>query len=149
MDTMPMEVKSSIVPTAPPGPKPAPTECFQPVTIAFDHNSAQPNAADMQRSFGLVQRWLSRHGDANVLIEGHSDATGTEDYNLLLSYGRAKAIASELKRGGIPARQIAVRAAGAGEVLAGSKGSATERSAVLRIAGADECDRPGTAAKKP
>lgn len=148
-ETKPLEARPIIVPTEPPVSKPAPRECFQPLMIAFDNNSAQPNAGDMRRSFGLLQRWLSRHDDASVLIEGHSDATGTEDYNLLLSYARAKAIASELRRGGIPARQIAVRAAGAGEAPAGTKPSASERNAVLRIAGVEECGRLDAAAKKP
>jgi outer membrane protein OmpA-like peptidoglycan-associated protein len=145
----PFEARPIIVPIEPSVSKPAPAECFQPLMIAFDNNSAQPNAGDVRRSFGLLQRWLSRHEDARVLIEGHSDATGTEDYNLLLSYARAKAIASELKRVGIPPGQIAVRAAGAGEMPAGARPSASERSAVLRIAGVEECSRLDATARKP
>lgn len=149
MEAQPIEARPILVPVEPSVSKPAPAECFQPLMIAFDNNSAQPNAGDMRRAFGLLQRWLSRHDDASVLIEGRSDATGTEDYNLLLSYARAKAIANELKRGGIPARQIAVRAAGAGEQPPGARPSASERSAVLRIAGVEECGRLDAAAKKP
>ncbi len=144
------EAKAALSVAAPPAPKPTPTECFQPLTIAFDRNSSRPDPNDMRRSLEVLHRWLPRHGEATVLIEGHSDTTGTEDYNLLLSYARAKAIAAELKRVGVPAKQIAVRAAGAGEAPSGrGTGSASERSAILRMAGVEECGRPETAAKKP
>ncbi|WP_316165762.1 MULTISPECIES: OmpA family protein [unclassified Bradyrhizobium] len=144
------EAKTTLSVTEPPAPKPTPTECFQPLTIAFDRNSSRPDPSDMRRSLEVLHRWLPRHGEATVLIEGHSDTTGTEDYNLLLSYARAKAIAGELKRVGVPAKQIAVRAAGAGEAPSGrGTGSASERSAILRMAGVEECGRPEAAAKKP
>lgn len=144
------EAKTTPSVAEPPAPKPTPTECFQPLTIAFDHNSTRPNPNDMRRSLEVLHRWLPRHGEATVLIEGHSDTTGTEDYNLLLSYARAKAIAGELKRVGVPAKQIAVRAAGAGEAPSGpGTGSASARSAILRMAGVEECGRPEAAAKKP
>ncbi|MGJ4943377.1 OmpA family protein [Bradyrhizobium sp. HKCCYLS1011] len=142
------EAKTTQGPVEPPAPKPTATECFQPLTIAFDHNSARPNPSDVRRSIEMLHRWLPRHGDATVLIDGHSDTTGTEDYNLLLSYARAKAVASELKRGGVPAKQISVRAAGAGETPADARSVAGERSAVLRIAGVEDCGRI-EAAKKP
>jgi len=126
----------------------AATSCLAPLTIAFEHSSVQPNPTDMKRALAVLRHWLSQHGDATIQIEGHTDATGNEDLNVLLSYSRAKAIAARLKRENIPARWIAVRAAGAGEARADAKQLAGDRSAILRIAGVDECDQR-TKAKRP
>jgi len=124
-------------------------ECFGPLTIPFARNSAQPNADDVRKSGEPLRRWLSAHGDAVILIEGHSDTTGTEDVNVLLSYSRAKAVASLLRRAGMPARQMTIRAAGSSEAAGGTTGLASDRSALLRIAGVEDCGGVETAAKGP
>ena len=127
----------------------ATAECFGPLTIPFARNSAQPNADDVRKSGEPLRRWLSTHSDAMVLIEGHSDPTGTEDINVLLSYSRAKAVAGLLKRAGMPARQMTIRAAGSSEAAGGTAGLARDRSAVLRIAGVEDCGGVETATKGP
>ncbi len=45
-------------------------------------------------------------------VTGHADRTGGEEYNLALSLRRARAVADEVQRWGIPERQIAVRGVG-------------------------------------
>jgi len=127
----------------------AAAECFGPLTIPFARNSAQPNADDVRKSGEPLRRWLSAHSDAVILIEGHSDMTGTEDVNVLLSYSRAKAVASLLRRAGMPARQMTIRAAGSSEAAGGTTGLASDRSALLRIAGVEDCGGVETAAKGP
>jgi outer membrane protein OmpA-like peptidoglycan-associated protein len=127
----------------------AAAECFGPLTIPFAHNSAQPNADDVRKSGEPLRRWLSTHGDAMILIEGHSDTTGTEDINVLLSYSRAKAVAGLLKRAGMPSRQMTIRAAGSSEAAGGTTGLASDRSALLRIAGVEDCGGVETATKGP
>ncbi len=122
-------------------------ECFGPITISFAHNSARPNRDDVRKSVGPLRQWLLAQSDAIVLIEGHSDTTGTEDYNVLLSYSRAKAIASLLKSEGIPTRQMTIRAAGSSESAGGANGLANDRSALLRIAGVEDCGGVETATK--
>ena len=135
------------VPT--PDRKPAMSDCFHPLSIAFDRNSARPASNDMRKLLGPLQRWLARHGDAVVLIEGHADATGTEDHNVLLSYVRGKAVASLLKKAGIPARQMTIRAAGPGEAVGDPRAVARDRNAVLRIAGVEDCGDRETATEGP
>ncbi|MCL8484120.1 MULTISPECIES: OmpA family protein [Bradyrhizobium] len=126
----------------------AATECFAPLSIAFERGSTRPNPADVKRSLPILQSALARHGDAAVLVEGHTDASGSEDLNVLLSYSRAKAVAELLKRDGIAAHRITVRAAGAGEARGTAEAVAGDRKAVLRLAGVDDCDQL-TAAKRP
>jgi len=118
-------------------------ECFGPITISFAHNSARPNRDDVRKSVEPLRQWLLTQSDATVLIEGHSDTTGTEDYNVLLSYSRAKAVASQLKTEGIPIRQMTIRAAGSSDAA----GGANDRSALLRIAGVEDCGGVETATK--
>ncbi|MGJ5006348.1 OmpA family protein [Bradyrhizobium oligotrophicum] len=140
-----------VVPAAIPEPQsPAkpPAECFAPLAVGFERGSARPNPADMKRSLAILQRALARHGDATIIIEGHTDASGTEDLNVLLSYSRAKEIAAQLKREGLPAQRMSVRAAGAGEARGDALAVAGDRKAVLRIAGVDDCSQL-TATKRP
>jgi outer membrane protein OmpA-like peptidoglycan-associated protein len=121
--------------------------CFGPLIIAFPHNSARPNRDDVRKSVGPLRQWLSTQSDAMVLIEGRSDTTGTEDYNVLLSYSRAKAVASLLKSAGIPARHMTIRAAGPSEAAGGTSGLTNDRSALVRIAGVEDCGGVETATK--
>jgi len=124
-------------------------ECFRPLSIPFERNSSRPAPNDMRKALAVLRQFLSRHRGATVLVEGHSDASGNEDLNVLLSYSRAKTIAGQIKNAGIPAQQISIRAAGSGEALGGSRMLASDRSAIVRIAGGDDCQAPGTATKAP
>lgn len=52
---------------------------------------------------------LLKYDDTNVLVEGHTDATGADDYNMTLSRNRANAVATYLVDKGVrPARITAV-----------------------------------------
>ncbi|MGJ5206906.1 OmpA family protein [Bradyrhizobium sp. HKCCYLR20261] len=134
-------------PESPSAAKP-PAECFAPLAIAFERGSTRPHPGDIKRSLAVLQKALTRHGDATILIEGHADASGSEDLNVLLSYSRAKAVAELLKKDGIPTQQISLRAAGAGSARGDAEAAASDRKAVLRIAGIDDCDHV-TEAKRP
>jgi outer membrane protein OmpA-like peptidoglycan-associated protein len=63
--------------------------------ILFDVNKAtlRPEA---QANLRDLARILNKYPDTNVLIEGHTDATGSEEYNLELSRARAQAVANFL-----------------------------------------------------
>ena len=51
-------------------------------------------------------RWLKANAGALVLIEGHADERGTNEYNLALGERRAKAARDQLVSRGIPATRI-------------------------------------------
>jgi OmpA-OmpF porin, OOP family len=50
--------------------------------------------------------YLSSNPQTKVLIEGHTDARGSEDYNIGLSERRARAVSTALESHGIAADQI-------------------------------------------
>jgi len=51
-----------------------------------------------------LARILNKYPDTNVLIEGHTDATGSEEMNMTLSRNRAQAVANQLGRTVDPTR---------------------------------------------
>jgi outer membrane protein OmpA-like peptidoglycan-associated protein len=131
------------VPTAAPA---APPPCFDPVTLTFAAGSAVPLAgtdADIAR----LRDWLGQHGDARLLVEGHADSRGSEAHNLVLSFARAKSVASILAGKGIPAGRMTVRAAGAVEAAANS--AARDRRAVAGIEGLTACKSATGATEHP
>jgi outer membrane protein OmpA-like peptidoglycan-associated protein len=68
-------------------------------TITFDFGSAaiSPSQLPALQALGeALQDYLSRYPWATILIEGHTDAVGTEYANLLLSDRRAEAVAIAL-----------------------------------------------------
>ncbi len=63
--------------------------------ILFDVDRAvlQPVAkADLERLAVI----LNKYSDTNILIEGHTDSTGPEEYNMELSRKRAEAVTAQL-----------------------------------------------------
>jgi outer membrane protein OmpA-like peptidoglycan-associated protein len=64
--------------------------------ILFDTNSAAVQSAGRQNLVNLAEI-LQKYADTDILIEGHTDATGSEEYNLRLSENRARAVATILE----------------------------------------------------
>lgn len=56
--------------------------------------------------------------DRRIAITGHSDAIGSEDWNLRISRGRAQAVADYLVSGGIPEARLVVAGRGSAEPVA-------------------------------
>lgn len=52
-------------------------------------SSARTNLTDLSRI-------LNKYEDTNILVEGHTDSTGSEDYNMTLSERRAQAVSHYL-----------------------------------------------------
>ncbi|MBK8336297.1 MAG: OmpA family protein [Sterolibacteriaceae bacterium] len=114
--------------------------CPPPVHIPFKLDSATPLTKDVQMDIEQLQAFMNWHSDARLSVEGHADAMGAEDYNLLLSYRRAKAAVALLGRAGLPEARMAVRAAGNAAPMAGVPGaSERNRRVVLQVVGIDAC----------
>ncbi len=63
------------------------------ILFAVDRSELQPAAQQNLRELAVI---LNKYADTDVLIEGHTDASGSEDYNLGLSRNRAQAVANFL-----------------------------------------------------
>jgi outer membrane protein OmpA-like peptidoglycan-associated protein len=61
-----------------------------------------------------LARILNKYPDTNILMEGHTDSTGSEDYNLALSKERAEAVAFFLAENEVSSGRFSVK--GYGEV---------------------------------
>lgn len=81
---------------------------FQDSTVyfAFDDSSLSAEAREVL----LAQaRWLKANGDRTVIVEGHCDNRGTEEYNLALGSRRAQSVKDFLANAGVaPSRIITI-----------------------------------------
>jgi len=73
--------------------------------ILFEINSSklQPTAKTNIESLAMT---LNKYQDTNILIEGDTDNTGTEEYNQTLSERRAQSVADYLKMLGVAGPRI-------------------------------------------
>lgn len=73
--------------------------------VFFDHNKSKltPLAKDVLQK---VTDELKKHPSTQVLLHGHADRSGSEEYNMKLSERRAKAVESALTQHGIKEGQI-------------------------------------------
>jgi len=99
---------------APEPPRPAPAE-FTPnpelrdVFFDFDRYAIKPDAA---RTLDASIAWLKSNPSALVLIEGHCDERGTDEYNVALGERRAKAVSDLLSARGIASDRISTTSHG-------------------------------------
>ena len=68
--------------------------------ILFDVNKSTLTA-QAQQNVDKLSKILNKYPDTNILVEGHTDATGTEDYNQKLSEQRAASVANYAKGAGV------------------------------------------------
>ena len=73
--------------------------------IHFDFDRATVRAEDA-RILESNARWLLAHPGTLVLIEGHADARGTNEYNLALAENRARVTREQLVARGVAASRI-------------------------------------------
>jgi outer membrane protein OmpA-like peptidoglycan-associated protein len=120
-------------------------ECPDVVTILFDSGSARPKDADLDARLAPLRAWLAEHPETKLLVEGHADSTGREQWNLILSYRRAKALVAMLRKSGVPREQMVVSAAGTLQPVVGLPDSAARnRRVVLQLESSADCRRPST-----
>lgn len=66
----------------------------------------------------LFAEVLVRYPDTYITVEGHTDSTGTTEYNQKLSERRADAVRDMLIRGGVPASRISIMGYGESDPVA-------------------------------
>jgi len=85
--------------------------------ILFDVDEAELKPGGMQR-LARVAEFLRQNPDRNVLIEGHTDSTAPDAYNLALSQRRANAVEDFLIAQGVDPTRISATGYGEGQPIA-------------------------------
>jgi outer membrane protein OmpA-like peptidoglycan-associated protein len=80
--------------------------------VFFEHDSAAITA-DAEKKIGRIADILKGYGDFEVVVEGHTDSTGGDEYNERLSEERSRSVAERLLRGGrVEKRKLSYRGLG-------------------------------------
>ena len=85
--------------------------------VLFDVDQATLKPGSMQKLYRLVT-FLRDDPTRGVLVEGHTDSTGSEAYNLSLSEQRADAVRSFLVGNGVDGARVLARGYGKGYPIA-------------------------------
>jgi len=79
--------------------------------VLFEYNKAELKSGAMRNLEPLIT-FLREHPDRTLLIEGYTDSTGSDSYNMELSQRRAEAVRNFLAANGISADRIVARGYG-------------------------------------
>ena len=74
--------------------------------IYFEYDAAVIRAVSMPTLDEVARAILSLGGERGVRVEGHTDARGSAEYNLDLSFRRARAVLEYLVSRGVPERRL-------------------------------------------
>jgi outer membrane protein OmpA-like peptidoglycan-associated protein len=85
--------------------------------LLFAIDSDKLNAAS-QTDVQELSRILKKYDDTNILIEGHTDNTGADEYNQNLSVRRANSVSAELTSTGIDGTRITTQGYGETQPIA-------------------------------
>jgi outer membrane protein OmpA-like peptidoglycan-associated protein len=73
--------------------------------VSFDPNSAAVKPT-FEPTLAKVAAVLARYPDSRITVVGHTDSTGFDDFNTLLSRDRALAVLEALTLGGVAADSL-------------------------------------------
>jgi outer membrane protein OmpA-like peptidoglycan-associated protein len=96
---------------------------------------------DAQGNLTDLARILNKYEDTNILIEGHTDSTGSEEYNMGLSERRANAVAHHLAGQSVSSGRFSIMAYGEAQPIASNEtadGRRQNRRVELAIMANDE-----------
>jgi len=89
------------------------------ILVIFDENSGinfETNKADLSESSKSDLREISKilieFPDTNITVQGHTDSTGNEDYNMALSKRRAESVVTFFKQNGVASSRFRIEALG-------------------------------------
>jgi outer membrane protein OmpA-like peptidoglycan-associated protein len=88
--------------------------------LLFDHDSYQLKPETEQNLVELAET-LNKYDDTNILIEGHTDNTGAEDYNQQLSDWRAEAVSRFISEKGVKNGRITMQGYGESQPIASNE----------------------------
>lgn len=125
--------------TLPPALAPGAADCAPLFGVTFAHGSSGFKASAYEALASRLKEWSNKHPNAKIRLDGYTDATGDEEFNLVFSHRRAKAVADMLVRSGIPSWRISTRALGQQPAVAGAPAGERNRRVVMRTEGFPEC----------
>ena len=108
------------------------------ILFGFDSSEIKPDA---RANLSRLAASLQEYPNTDVLIVGHTDATGPEDYNLNLSERRADAAMAVLVSGGVAPSRVATEGRGESEPVASNEtaeGRRLNRRVEVAIYASDE-----------
>lgn len=104
---------------------------IMPGNITFKTDSADINSS-FYPVLNSVAKVLNKYSNSTVVVSGHTDNTGTAEYNLNLSRERAGSVASYLQGQGVKASRFEVMGLGYSNPIA-SNSTATGRAQNRRV----------------
>jgi outer membrane protein OmpA-like peptidoglycan-associated protein len=113
------------------------------ITFAYDSSDVQPQ---FRRTLDQVAGTLSQYNETFVDVYGHTDSTGSDDYNLGLSQRRATAVADYLAGHGVQTARIATRGYGETQPIASNDtdaGRAANRRVEIKLVPITQADVQG------
>jgi len=102
-----------------------------PAGILFDVNKDVVKPA-AKTSLGKAAEVLVKYPDTYITVEGHTDSTGSAEYNQELSERRAMHVRDVLTQDGVPAARLSVKGYGASDPIA-DNATADGRQANRRV----------------
>lgn len=76
--------------------------------LLFQINSSSLSDS-AQKSLNKVARVFKKYPETNILVEGHTDDTGSDDYNMKLSEARAETVSTYLESKGVDASRFTIK----------------------------------------
>jgi outer membrane protein OmpA-like peptidoglycan-associated protein len=99
--------------------------------LMFDVNSYSLRPVT-KRNLDELSETLLKYDDTNILVEGHTDSTGPDDYNMTLSRNRANAVSTYLLDKGVRSNRITAVGYGENQPVA-SNDTAEDRQKNRRV----------------
>ena len=116
-----------------------PDDCAPVFLVTFSSGGVEPVEYDLASKVRRLADWLRRHPAAKVYLEGHTDGVGHEEFNLVLSHRRARAVADLLLQAGVPAAQLSTRAYGESMLADPQPRSGRNRRVSMRTMNGNDC----------
>ncbi len=88
------------------------------ILFDFDKSTLRPASQEQIRRFAEA---LKKYEDTDIFIAGHTDATGSEDYNMTLSRQRAESVANYLENLGVSRTRFTITGFGETQPIASNE----------------------------
>jgi hypothetical protein len=116
-------------------------DCPPELGIRFSLGGAEPVGPVPETDIAALVGWAERHGEAELIVGGHADASGSEERNLALSFDRAEVVVGLLIDGGLAAERLHPRGYGEYQVMVGEPpDSDRNRRVTVQATGFEVCE---------